>query len=337
MRLTKLFSFVFFFGLSVQGFTQSPQIEILQSGNKISLRGLSIPSNKVIWVSGNQGTVARSIDGGNHFEWTQVQGYEKRDFRDIEAFDQNTALIMGVDAPAIILKTTNGGKTWKKVFEDSTKGMFLDAMEFKDKSNGIVIGDPIDGKVFLAETNNQGDTWGKGESNQLMHSITTNQGEAFFASSGTNIKYANDQWIFATGGMNSRLHISNSWHELPILQGRESTGANSLAVFNNKAVIVGGDFLKDTIRSRNCILVNLENGVAYDFPASNPHGYRSCVVFLSEKRLVTVGLTGIDYSKDAGKNWELISTEGFHVVQKAKKGSAVFLAGANGRIAKLID
>jgi hypothetical protein len=35
-------------------------------------------------------------------------------------------------------------------------------------------------------------------------------------------------------------------------------------------------------------------------------------------------------------NWELIAKDGFHVCQKAKKGKAVFLAGGNGKIAKLV-
>jgi photosystem II stability/assembly factor-like uncharacterized protein len=48
----------------------------------------------------------------------------------VEAFDANTALIMAVDSPAVILKTKDGGKSWKEVFRDNRKGMFLDAMDF---------------------------------------------------------------------------------------------------------------------------------------------------------------------------------------------------------------
>jgi hypothetical protein len=41
-------------------------------------------------------------------------------------------------------------------------------------------------------------------------------------------------------------------------------------------------------------------------------------------------------STDGGIHWELVSKESFHVVQKAKDGRAVYLAGGRGRIAKLI-
>ena len=35
--------------------------------------------------------------------------------------------------------------------------MFLDAMEFRDPKNGMVIGDPVDGRFFIAKTNDAGE------------------------------------------------------------------------------------------------------------------------------------------------------------------------------------
>jgi photosystem II stability/assembly factor-like uncharacterized protein len=338
MRLIKFFSLLFILGSAFEGFSQTNQIKILQSGNKVSIRGLSVVNNKIIWASGNNGMIARSTNGGKEFQWIKVAGYEKRDFRDIEAFDRNTAIIMGVDAPAIILKTMDGGKSWKKVLEDSTKGMFLDAMDFTDHKHGIVIGDPIDEHIYLSETTDQGNTWKRVDSPDKPTGYVTNKGEAFFASSGTNLKLLNNQIICVTGGLSSRLNLFNTWNQLPLLQGKESTGANSIAINQNKGIIVGGDFSKDTVRTGNCVLINFESqNLDITLPETAPLGYRSCVTYLSENVLVTCGTSGVDISKDGGKNWMLISKEGFHVVQKAKKGSAVFLAGSNGRIAKLID
>jgi photosystem II stability/assembly factor-like uncharacterized protein len=333
MRLIKIFSVLFALMFALNSNSQTSKIQILQSGNGISLRGLSVVNDQIIWASGNKGTVARSINGGKDFEWIKIAGYEKRDFRDIEAFDKNTALIMGVDAPAIILKTIDGGKTWKKVLEDSTKGMFLDAMDFSDYLHGMVIGDPIDQRVYLSETFDQGNTWKRLESNNYAN----NQGEAFFASSGTNIKLIKNGFVFVSGGLDSRIFYKNEWKELSILKGKESTGANSIAVNHSNAVVVGGDFSKDTIATGNCVLIHFGKDLTITVPESAPHGYRSCVIYLTENSLVACGTSGIDRSNDGGKNWELISKESFHVVQKAKNGCAVYLAGGNGRIAKLID
>jgi Photosynthesis system II assembly factor YCF48 len=308
-------------------------IQLLDSSN-CSLRGMSVVNDKIFWVSGSNGTVARSTDGGTTIQWMKVKGFEKRDFRDIEAFDANTAIIIGIDTPAIILKTTDGGITWKKVFEDKRPGMFLDAMEFWNINSGIVIGDPIDGKIFVARTFDGGETWrGLPDANYPL----ANEGEAMFASSGTNIVKLNKQEaVFVTGGKKSRLFIRDLKIDLPIAQGKDFTGANSIAVYDEKnIIIVGGDFTKDTSRNQNCTITH-NKGKTFISPQTPPFGYRSCVVYINKKQLVTCGTSGVDVSEDGGNNWRNISASGFHTVQKAKKGKAVFLAGRNGRIAKLI-
>jgi hypothetical protein len=342
MSLLKLLSFPCFVLLSIFVSAQQPTIKILESGKKVNIRGLSVVDNNVIWASGSSGSVARSIDGGDTFTWMQVPGYEKNDFRDIEAFDENTAIIMGITAPAVILKTTDGGKNWRKVFEDTTKGAFFDAMDFSiEKKYGILIGDPIGHSVFLAQTLDNGDNWRVMSPNQSNNGwAEAKEGEAFFASSGTNIQmldFGYNHFVFASGGKSSRLFHANLQYSLPIMQGGESTGANSLAIYNNKkAIVVGGDFTKDTIASNNCVLFDLAKKIHFTIPQTPPHGYRSCVIYLDKKNLLTCGTSGVDISKDGGMNWELISKESFHVCQKAKIGKAVFLAGGNGRIAKLV-
>ncbi len=329
--------------------TPDISISLLGSSNKASIRGLSVVNDNIFWASGSGGMVAKSTDGGKNVEWMPVPGFEKRDFRDIEAFDQNTAIIMAVDQPAIILKTNDGGKNWKKVFEDTTTGMFLDAMHFEKvdgKLVGMVVGDPINNKIFYAKTFDGGDSWIKPSKKELKNVPTVPDGEAMFASSGTNIAITNFSkdapWLVVTGGTKSRLKdfLNQSFNDsLPLLQGFSSAGANSIA-FNNKiqkGVIVGGDFAHDTISRFNCILLAFENGNrTYTNPLAPPHGYRSCVVYLDNETLITCGTSGVDMSTDGGIHWELVSKESFHVVQKAKDGRAVYLAGGRGRIAKLI-
>src|ERR1700712_1597840 len=114
------------------------KIELLTRGTKVSIRGLSVVSDDIIWVSGSNGKVGKYLFGGINWKWTIVKDFEKRDFRDIEAFDNNTAIIMSIAEPANILKTTDGGETWKQVYENKTAGMFLDAMEFFNDKSGLV-------------------------------------------------------------------------------------------------------------------------------------------------------------------------------------------------------
>ncbi len=368
MRFNKIIILLFAMLTSLTGFSQISPIKILEAGKRVSFRGLSVVSDKILWASGSNGTVTRSTDGGNTIEWITVPGYEKRDFRDIEAIDAETAVIMAIAEPAIILKTKDGGKNWTKVFEDTTRGMFMDAMDMladagqikrtkgqgnKKQDNGtsphtlIVVGDPINGKLFVAMSFDAGDSWQvmpKPESKDDVRFVPDT--EAMFASSGTNVKLTNwnnySPTLLVTGGSKARLKdltLHNFNDSLQIMQGGTSTGANSIDVFNKtkSAVIVGGDFAKDSIGSNNCVLVSFQSGKpVYSLPETMPHGYRSCVVYLDADNLVACGTSGIDISKDAGKNWQLISKESFHVIQKARNGKAIFMAGGGGRIAQLI-
>jgi len=333
MPLKKILIVASFTLTAYLSYAQQHIISILDSGRKTSIRGLSVVDDDIVWASGSNGTVARSTDGGKTFEWLRVAGYEKRDFRDIEAFDKNTAIIMGIAEPAIILKTKDGGKNWYKVFEDSTKGMFLDAMDFDYQGRGLVIGDPINEKAFLAMTNDFGESWEKSESG-----FTLKKGEAFFASSGTNIKifmtrHANISFSYASGGIVSKYYPFDT--TLPLIQGKESTGANSIACSSDKDwIVVGGDFMNDTDTTGNCALSDYFGQTWYK-PTTPPHGYRSCVEYITKDKLITCGTSGVDISNDGGMNWELISIQSFHVCQKAKMGNKVFLASGNGKIAML--
>jgi len=352
-----------------------PAIVIVDSGHKASLRGLSVVDNNTVWASGSNGTVAKSLDGGKTFEWLTVKGYETRDFRDVEAFSADTALIMAIAEPAIILKTYDGGKTWKEVFKDTTKGMFLDAMDFRNTKHGVVIGDPLKNRPFLAYTEDGGEHWltfPEKDSSGLPALVA---GEAFFASSGTNIVDLTDDmkdgipqlgsYLYVSGGMRSIFYALGFLGEkvpltqrktskgansiaipvgffekkMPLTQGKTSTGANSIAIsYDNSSlnnfVVVGGDFANNLISDSNCVLLQINSGHYKSlFPQTPPHGYRSCVIFLAKDKLITCGTSGVDISNDGGNNWQLISRQSFHVCQKAKKGNAVFLAGANGKIA----
>ncbi len=311
-------------------------LQLLVSDKKASLRGLSVVTDKIIWVSGSSGTVGKSIDGGDTFIWMTVKGFEKTDFRDIEAFDAKTAIIMGIAEPAYVLKTTDGGDNWNIVYENKTKGMFLDAMEFWNEMSGIVIGDPINNKIFIARTFDGGNTWRSIPEDYLPVAA---KGEACFASSGTNIAALNKQEaVFITGGLRSRIFIRDKQFDLPLLQGKETTGANSVAVKNVKKkttiIVVGGDFTTKDSSAKNCCITS-DGGNTFNIPSIAPHGYRSSVEYLQKNNWISCGLNGIDYSKDDGKTWAWISKEGFHVCKKAKKGEAVFFAG-NGKIGKLV-
>jgi len=315
---------------------------MLEEGRMTSIRGLSVVDEKIVWASGSNGMVARTFDGGLHFDWIQVPGYEKRDFRDVEAFDAETAIIMAIDTPAVILKTKDGGKTWSLVLEDKRPGMFLDAMSFHGKS-GLVVGDPIMGRAFLAKTSNAGDSWQVLEGPQLV------DGEAFFASSGSNVGFVQTaaasfnrhdlyEWDAAivSGGMQSRFFIKNTSFLLPLRSGKNSSGANGIALGpdGQSGVIFGGDFASPKERDSSMLLFSFKEGrLIFNPPLVLPAGYKSHVVFLNGQELFACGTSGIDLSGDGGNTWRHISDKPFHVMGFAAGDEKVWLAGPGGSIA----
>lgn len=316
------------------GIVNAQSVKIIATGPNVSLRGLSVVNDNVLWVSGANGTVGRSMDGGDTWKWMTVKGYEKTDFRDIEAFDGKQAVIMGIGEPAYILKTTDSGAHWKLVYKNETKGMFLDAMEFWNEQSGIIVGDPVNNKIFIARTFDGGYSWvGLPEKNYPV----ADSGEAMFASSGTNVRKLNKkEAVFVTGGLKSRLFIRDKKIELLFAKGKETAGANSVAVKKEKTIIVvGGDFNNKDDSTKNCF-VSTDGGNTWTEPATAPHGYRSCIEYIDKKNWICSGLNGIDYSIDDGNNWIVISKESFHVCRKGKNGNTVFFAGSNGRIGKLV-
>lgn len=312
---------------------KAQSVKVLTSGTKTSMRGLSVVDDNTVWASGSNGTVARSLDGGQTWKWMTVKGFEKTDFRDIEAFDKTTAVIMGIAEPAYILRTVDGGDNWKVVFENTNKGMFLDAMEFWNEQSGIAIGDPVNNRFFIARTFDGGLSW-QGIPEQMRP--VADSGEACFASSGTNVrKITKQEAVIITGGLVSNVLVRDKKINLPLIQGKESTGANSIAVKNKKTwMVVGGDFNAKDATFKNAA-ITFTAGKTWVLPAQPPTGYRSAVEFIKGKKWITCGLNGVDITQDDGQVFSNISKEGFHVVRKAKKGKAVFFAGTGGKIGKL--
>ncbi len=326
-----LFIIIFLFLYSSSLFSQ--KIILLDSTSTISLRGLSVVSNNVIWVSGSKGTIGKSVDGGLTWNYFSIPGLGNADFRDIEAFDANSAVVMNIQNPACILKTIDGGVTWKKTFSFADSTLFLDAMEFWNEQSGILLGDPISNHFFIARTFDGGESW------QVLPPTLTpiaDSGEACFASSGTNVRKLNKkEAVFVSGASSSHFFLRNKKVLLPLLQGKESTGANSIAIKDKKTmIVVGGDFTKEKDTLNNSCYTR-DGGNTWIVSEKAPSGYRSCVEYINKQTWITCGLNGTDITINDGETWNIISDLSFHVVRKAKKGNAVFFAGNNGHIGKL--
>jgi photosystem II stability/assembly factor-like uncharacterized protein len=334
-KLIALFVFLPFFC-----FSQRYEILPLTTGANTSIRGLSVVSDQVAWVSGSNGHIGKTTDGGATWKWIKPAGFEDYDFRDIEAFDDQKAIIVNAGSPAFVFMTLDGGETWTNTYKNTDPAIFLDGMDFWDEKNGMIFGDPIQNKLQLLKTSNGGLNW-EDISDQLKMPML--KGETSFAASGTTIKTLGKGkvWI-ATGGTVSNIYHSSdygkSWtkYPCPIWQGENSTGPFSMDFYDaNTGIVVGGNYMQDTVKLNNA-LISRNGGREWMKPQTSVSGYRSGVTYLNKDLCVAVGTSGVDLSKDGGLNWKQLSRLNFNAVKKAKNGNLVLLAGNKGMIYRLI-
>ena len=304
-----------------------------------SFRGLSVVSEKIVWATGAGGTVIRTIDAGKTWNVTAVPDAEKLDFRDIEAFDANTAytLSIGNGDASRIYKTTDGGSTWKLQFENTNEKAFFDAIACWDAKNCIAMSDPVDGHYVLINTTD-GETWKPIVSNQMP---AAKEGEAAFAASGTclYINPKNGDVFLISGGNDSRVFKSvdrgKIWTAVatPIVKGTPGSGIFSIAFRNElHGTIVGGNYEKPN-EAANTVAFTRDGGKTW-YDGEGLSGYRSAVAYIDDRTTIAVGTNGTDISYDRGGTWKKIGSEDLNTVA-AKGKKAVWAVGPKGLVVKL--
>src|SRR5581483_2697542 len=173
------------------------------------LRGVDNVGGGVAWASGTNGTVVRTEDGGYLWQPCSVPpGAEHLDFRGIQAFDANTAIVMssGKGDLSRLYKTTDGCHSWKLLFTNPDPEGFWDALEAAGKTL-LVLGDPVNGEFVLEESHDSGTTWDR---DVLPPSLP---GEGAFAASNSSFQVQSEDGIlmFGTGGPEgARLFLSRA-------------------------------------------------------------------------------------------------------------------------------
>src|SRR5713101_6216513 len=181
------------------------------SGIDTNLRGVSavyIPVEKswrrpVVWASGSNGVILKSVDEGKTWKRLHVTGGEALDFRGIVAFNATTAYVMssGEGEKSRIYKTTDGGETWNLPYTDKRKQFFLDSIACLSETHCFALGDPIDGRFLLLSTTD-GEFWNPLSSGNMPAALPS---EAAFAASNTCVALSGADIFFGTGGPAARV------------------------------------------------------------------------------------------------------------------------------------
>jgi photosystem II stability/assembly factor-like uncharacterized protein len=241
--------------------TARAQWEILPSGSTADLRGVDAVGNGVAWASGTQGTILRTTDDGKSWQRCATPaGAEGLDFRGVQAFDA-TAIVMssGKGDLSRLYKTVDGCKSWKLLFTNPDADGFWDAFWINmDRGEGMLVGDPVKGRLAIFGSTDDGISWKRDASRSLSVSGSS---LSVFAASNSSLARADrgegdtrgpgvDFFPgFVTGGTGGAFLVERwegplrrkvpdrAWkipdwnrHGMPLASGSESTGAFAIAL-----------------------------------------------------------------------------------------------------------
>ncbi len=338
----------------------SAQFDLEESHTTASLRGVDSLGAGVAWASGSGGTVLRTEDGG--YLWqpcTVPKGAEKLDFRGVQGYDAQTAVVMasGKGALSRIYRTTDGCQSWKLVFENPDPDGFFDDLRKVTEKQMYLLGDPVKGRFAMFFSPDRGSTWFVSDDPGL----DAVAGDGAFAASNSGLIGLGNTVLFGTGGGVSAhvfltyakcdpaaakgMECPLAWRrtEVPLAGGSAGAGVFSVAgrvtasmsgKLNSVLVAAGGDYTKPE-QSAGTAASSRDGGTTWAPATTMPHGYRSAVVFDRTTQVwLALGPNGVDRSTDDGRNWAPIAGEtvtGWNAV------SLPFVVGAKGRIGKLRD
>jgi photosystem II stability/assembly factor-like uncharacterized protein len=316
--------------------------QLTPTGSSARLRGLSAVSANVAWASGSMGTVLRTVDRGVTWQQVGPPGTATLQFRDIEAFDADRAVILsiGPGSDSRIYVTSDAGQHWTLAFVNDDPNAFYDCMTFFDKRRGLALSDPPDGVRFrILSTSDGGQSWHVVDPAGMPPALP---GEFAFAASGQCItsNHGHRAWFGTGGAAQARVFRSGNrgrtWRvsATPLNSG-PSAGIFALAFRSQQhGLAVGGDFLLPAASPDNFALTR-DGGRSWQLVPSAPAEYRSGAAWVNGGVAIAVGPTGSDVSFNHGRSWQGFDDGSFDTVDCAR--GACWASGEQGRVAYLIQ
>ena len=311
------------------------------TGSVERLRGLSAVSKHTAWASGSGGTVLRTVNRGRTWQQVGPPGTETLQFRDIEAFDEDHALILSIGngSDSRIYRTADAGQHWTLTFVNDDPNAFYDCMTFFDDRRGLALSDPPDAVKFrILSTSNGGRNWHVVNPNGMPPALAN---EFAFAASGQCITsdHGHRAWFGTGGSAQARVFRSDdrgqTWQvsATPMNSG-PSAGIFALAFRSQQhGLAVGGDFAAPTASPDNFALTR-NGGSSWQLVPTAPPEYRSGATWVDGHTALAVGPSGSDFSTNGGQTWHRFD-EGSLDTTDCASPKACWASGANGRVAYL--
>jgi photosystem II stability/assembly factor-like uncharacterized protein len=328
-----------FFLLSISNlFSQSKQVSKEQTKGKdifeidCSIRALEVENDSICWFAGSKNKFGYTNDFGKTWKESVIK-YDtfSLEFRSISV-TSNSVFILSVGSTTLLFKIDKKSLNYKLVYNETNEKAFYDSMQFWDDKNGIAVGDPTENCMSIISTNDGGYTWNKISCEYLPSS---NEGEAAFAASNTNISLEGQKAFIATGGKEANILVGTdfgkSWkkYKTPIIQGDKMTGIFSMDNLSmDTAIIAGGDWSAKQ-KTEKVMAITKDGGINWQLIENSP-GYISCIQFVPKtKNLIACSTTGIYFSEDLAETWNKVYKEGYYSFRISKNGEYLYFSGKN--------
>lgn len=318
-------------------------VEQQASNTTALLQAVSPVDESVVWVSGHEGTWARTLDGGATWTAGSVPGGDSLQFRDVHAHSADLAWLLSAGPGPLsrIYRTTDGGASWTLQFTNDVPTAFYDCLSFWDDRRGLAYSDQVDGRIMLLETSNGGETWSLVPRERLPASLP---GEGGFAASGTCLitRAGGQAWIATGNGPRARvLHSTDygqTWTvtDAPVAGGRAAGLATITFRDDRNGAALGGPIGAPDQHTDNVAITSdggrswqLAGRTTYSgavYGASYVPGFGSTIVAVSPK--------GADLSRDDGRTWSRVDSLAYWGIGFAPGGTG-WLTGPRGRIARV--
>lgn len=300
--------------------------------NSSSIRAIEIINDSTVAYAGSKGDFGL-INSETKIELAKIKTDSIVPHFRAFAFNSKSTFAISIGNPALLYKIKKD--TINLIYKEIHKKVFYNSIKFWDEENGIAIGDPTENCLSILITRDGGKTWGKISCEFLPK---TENGEAAFAASNTNIAIVKDNAWVVTGGKKARVfHTADkgiTWEvfNTPIIQGKQTTGIYSIDFYNEKiGIIAGGDYTNKFANSNNKAITK-NGGKTWKIIAKNqPPKYVSCVQFIpntNSQELIAVSTNGVFYSNNQGKSWQKVSDESFYSIRIVDKNNA-WVSGEN--------
>jgi photosystem II stability/assembly factor-like uncharacterized protein len=323
-----------------------PIWEVQYTDSTTGFWAVSIVDSTTVWVSGTEGRVARTTDGGESWTVSVVPGAGDLQFRDVHGFSAQEAFVLSIGSglDSRIYRTSDGGTTWELSFQNEDPNGFFDCFSFWDRERGIAFSDSHEGEFTLIRTLDGGGSWHRLDPGEVPDACL---GEGAFAASGTCLvtRPGGLAW-FGTGasGVDTRVirtaDFGETWDEAPtpIESTDGASGVFSLSFLDDEiGMAVGGKYNQPDSLYDDAA-VTLDGGRSWTLVArTNLGGAVSGVSYIPgapTPTLVAVSASGgAAYSVDHGASWTVFDTTSYQAVAFA--GPGVGWAVGPGRIARI--